>query len=70
MQNTQYSDIFITPNVTKKEHQVAKQLRKELKRRKSQGEDNFMIRLWNKESCLQNPLMLIWMHDFTNVLVT
>ena len=30
--------------MTKKEHEAAKELRKELKRRKSQGEDNLIIR--------------------------
>lgn len=42
--STQYSGVFITPDMTKKEREAAKELRKELKRRKSQGEDNLIIR--------------------------
>ena len=42
--NTQYKDVFITPDLTKKEREVAKELRDELKRRKSLGEANLVIR--------------------------
>ena len=44
--STQYSGVFITPDMTKKEREAAKELRKELKRCKSQGEDNFNHSAW------------------------
>ena len=45
--STQYSGVFINSVMTKREHEATKELRKELKGRKSQGEpgeDNLIIR--------------------------
>ena len=42
--STQYGDVYINPDRTKKERAAVKELRDELKRRKSLGEVNLVIR--------------------------
>ena len=42
--STQYKDVYITPDLTKTERVVAKDLRDELKRRRASGETNLVIR--------------------------